>query len=391
MSGREDTPRTGEDTPRTGEDTPRTDGGARGGGEREPAARALERRYRWLLSWYPRAYREANEDELLGVALARSEAGQRWPELGEAVNLVASGTGERFAGLLRRHDQRDTAAVLAVVGPILLAAAAVRALMPPLQELPPNLFRLAHLGASDVAPQRMPAVALALAAWWVLVALTGMLRWRRSVAIGACLGLAGQVALLAFAVSAGDGALMVLWEVVVALVTAASALGSLRGEERPLSWWAVLPLTAAAVILAGWPAVEARAVRYTSVTANSGRISDSLSGNEGWLSDGLFAVILVLLVAAIVALRPAVRRRALVLLLPAFVTTALACWGFRGWAPSGTPFGPLMLSPLQWHLLVLVPAIGVAACFTGLRVYERWLRRRALRPQEQGLYHEHLS
>ena len=385
MSGREDTPRPGEDTPRTG-------GGARRAGEREPAGRALERRYRWLLSWYPRAYREANEDELLGVALARSEPGQRWPEVGEAVNLIVSGTGERFAGLLRQHDQRDTAAVLAVVGPILLAATAVRALVTPLQERPPSLFRPANFGLGLVEPQRLPAVALTLTAWWVLVALAAMLCWRRIVAIGACLGLAGQVALLAFAVSGGDGALMVLWwEVAVALVTTASALGSLRSEERPLSWWAVLPLTAAAVILAGWPAVEAWAVRYTPVTATSSRISDSLSGNEGWLSDGLFAVILVLLVAAIVALRPAVRRRALVLLLPAFVTTALACWGFRGWGPSGTPFGPLMLDPLQWQLLVLVPAIGVAACFTGLRVYERWLRRRALRLQEQGLYREHLS
>ena len=256
----------------------------------------------------------------------------------------------------------------------------------------PSLFRPANFGVRFVEPQQLPAVALTLTVWWVLVALAAMLCWRRIVAIGACLGLAGQVALLAFAVSGGDGALMVLWwEVAVALVTAASALGSLRSEERPLPWWAVLPLTAAAVILAGWPAVEAWAVRYTPITTNSGRIADSLSGNEGWLSDGLFAVILVLLVAAIVALRPAVRRRALVLLLPAFVTTALACWGFRGWTPEAGPFAPLMLDPLQWHLLVLVPAIGVAACFTGLRVYERWLRRRALRLQEQGLYREHLS
>ncbi|MGH3153437.1 MAG: hypothetical protein ACRDOB_22265 [Streptosporangiaceae bacterium] len=36
------------------------------------------------------------------------------------------------------------------------------------------------------------------------------------------------------------------------------------------------------------------------------------------------------MIAAIVSLRPAVRRRAAVLLLPAFVTTTLACWGFQG-------------------------------------------------------------
>jgi len=71
-----------------------------------------------------------------------------------------------------------------------------------------------------------------------------------------------------------------------------------------------------------------------------------------------------------------VRRRAAVLLLPAFVTTALACWGFRGFLLTGTPFGPLVLSPLQWQDLVLVPVIGVVTGFIGLRLYERLLRRR---------------
>ena len=70
------------------------------------------------------------------------------------------------------------------------------------------------------------------------------------------------------------------------------------------------------------------------------------------------------------------RRRAAILLLPAFVTTTLACWGFRGFLPAGPPFGLLVLSPLHWQVLVLVPVIGVAACFTGLRLYERLLRRR---------------
>ncbi|MGH3153439.1 MAG: hypothetical protein ACRDOB_22275 [Streptosporangiaceae bacterium] len=101
-------------------DSPRTNGGAR----REPAAEALERRYRRLLACYPAAYRAANADDMLGVALARSASGQRWPEPGEAVNLIVSGIGERLGGLLRRPDQRDTAAVLAIAGPLLLAAGA---------------------------------------------------------------------------------------------------------------------------------------------------------------------------------------------------------------------------------------------------------------------------
>ncbi len=350
-------------------DTPRTGGGALRKREREPAAEALERRYRRLLAWYPAAYRAANADDMLGVALARSAPGQRWPEPGEAVNLIVSGAGERLAGMLRQPDHRDTAAVLAIAGPLLLAAAAVRTMASPFLFTPaiPVL----------VEPRQMLVTAIGFAAWWTLVALAGMLRWRRVAATGACLGLAGQVIMLTLAVSGYAGGLMVAyWQAAVALVAAASALGSLRSQGRPLSWRAVTALAAAAAILAGWPALEVAFVTYTPITASSGTISDPLSGIGGWLGDGLFAGTLILMLAAIAALRPAVRRRAAVLLLPAFVTTTLACWGFRGFLPAGPPFGLLVLSPLHWQVLVLVPVIGVAACFTGLRLYERLLRRR---------------
>jgi hypothetical protein len=355
-------------------DTPRTGGGAR----RKPAAEALERRYRRLLAWYPAAYRAANTDDMLGVALARSAPGQRWPEPGEAVNLIVSGIGERLGGILPQQDQRDTAAVLAIAGPVLLAAAAGRTIAGPFLFDPTMTF--------PAAP-RLLVEAIAFAIWWMLVALAGMLGWRRAAAAGACLGLAGQAVMLTLAVSGYGGPLMVAyWQAVVALVAAASALGSLRSQGRPLSWRAVTALAAAAAILAGWPAAEVASVTYTPITANSGTISDPLSGIDGWLGDGLFALTLILMLAAIAALRPAVRRRAVVLLLPAFVTTALACWGFRGFRPAGPPFGLLVLSPLEWQVLVLVPVIGVAAGVTGLRLYERLLRRRAATTQNSLPY-----
>jgi len=351
-------------------DSPRSGGGAR----RESADEVLERRYRRLLAWYPAAYRAANEDDMLGVALARSASGQRWPEPGEAVNLIVSGIGERLAGMLRRPDQRATAAVMAIAGPVLMAAAAARTAAGP--------FMLDPVLTTTHTSPRMLVTGIALAAWWALVALAGMLRWRRAAAAGACLGLAGQVVVLTLIVTNYFGMLMVAyWQVGVALVTAASALSSLRFQDRPISWRAVTALAVAAAILAGWPAAEVAAVTYTPLTANSGTISDSLSGLEGWLTDGLFAGVLILMLAAIVALRPAVRRRAAVLLLPAFVTTTLVCWGFQGWLPTGTPFGPLVLSPLEWEVLVLVPVVGVAACFAGLRLYERLLRRHAATTQ----------
>jgi hypothetical protein len=348
---------------------PRTGGGAR----REPAVQALERRYRRLLAWYPAAYRAANAEGMLGVALARSAPGQRWPEPGEAVNLIVSGIGERLGAMLRQSDHRDTAAVLAIAGPLLLAGTAVRTMASPFLFLP-------ALPALAAQRTQVTAIAIAFAAWWALTALAGMLRWRRVAAAGACLGLAGQVVMLTLAVSGYAGALMVAyWQAAVALVTAASALGSLRSQDRPLSWPAAAALTAAAAIVAGWPAVQVATMTYHPVTANSGTISDPLWGIAGWLNDGLFAGLLILILAAIAGLRPAVRRRAAVLLLPALATTALACWGFRGFLPGGLPFGLLILSPGQWGVLVLVPVTGGIAGFIGLRFYERLLRRRAAR------------
>ena len=41
---------------------------------------------------------------MLGVALARSASGQRWPEPGEAVNLIVSGIGERLTHLHRQAE-----------------------------------------------------------------------------------------------------------------------------------------------------------------------------------------------------------------------------------------------------------------------------------------------
>ena len=169
-------------------DTPRTGGGAR----REPAAEALERRYRRLLAWYPAGYRAANADDMLGVALARSASGQRWPEPGEAVNLIASGAGERLAGMLRQPDHQDTAAVLAIAGPLLLAAGAVRTMGSP--------YVFTPVIPVHIEPAQKMATAIAFAAWWALVALAGMLRWRRVAAAAARLGLAGQAAMLVLAV-----------------------------------------------------------------------------------------------------------------------------------------------------------------------------------------------
>ena len=311
---------------------------------------------------------------MLGVTLARSASGQRWPEPGEAVNLIVSGTGERLGRMLRQPDQRDTAAVLAIAGPLLLAAAAVRTMASPF------LFTPAETGA---VPPRTLVTAVAFAVWWMLVALAGMLRWRRVAATGACLGLAGQVFMLVLTVSGDAGPLMVAyWQVAVALVAVTSALGSLRSQGRPLSWWAVTALAAAAAVVAGWPAAEMAFVRYTPVTAHSGTISDPLSGIGG------------------MAERRALRRhpnsddrrdrRAAARGAPAGRRPLAAGLRDHGAGVLGVPGLPAerdsvrlaRAEPVQWQALVLVPVIGVITCFIGLRLYERLLRRRE--PEKQA-------
>ncbi|MEU0564973.1 hypothetical protein ABZ297_06200 [Nonomuraea sp. NPDC005983] len=55
----------------------------------------LERRYRWLLLAYPRAYRAAHGRELLGVLVDCAAPGRTVPEFREAAGLVAGGLRER--------------------------------------------------------------------------------------------------------------------------------------------------------------------------------------------------------------------------------------------------------------------------------------------------------
>ncbi|WP_406072884.1 hypothetical protein [Micromonospora sp. NBC_01638] len=55
----------------------------------------LERRYRWLLRAYPRAYRQYRADEMLETLLATTEDERRRPKLREAAALVVGGLRAR--------------------------------------------------------------------------------------------------------------------------------------------------------------------------------------------------------------------------------------------------------------------------------------------------------
>jgi hypothetical protein len=56
----------------------------------------LERRYRWLLRWYPRWFRDDIGDEVLGVLMAGARDGKRWPSAAETTDVLWTALRMRF-------------------------------------------------------------------------------------------------------------------------------------------------------------------------------------------------------------------------------------------------------------------------------------------------------
>jgi uncharacterized membrane protein (UPF0136 family) len=71
----------------------------------------LERRYRRLLAWYPRAFRRENGQEILAVLMAGAPDGQRRPGVAVAVDLIRSGLWMRLRPRLPRSARTVRAAV----------------------------------------------------------------------------------------------------------------------------------------------------------------------------------------------------------------------------------------------------------------------------------------
>ncbi|MEO3743039.1 hypothetical protein [Plantactinospora sp. B5E13] len=127
----------------------------------------LERRYRWLLRAYPRAYRQYRADEMLETLLAAGETDRRHPNLRESLALLVGGLRAR-AGVdrlrsraaLRHSTLRLTVLSLLVCG-IALTATPV---MWRLWLLLPGTAATAIVAGSLVTPV-MWLLALAAAAW----------------------------------------------------------------------------------------------------------------------------------------------------------------------------------------------------------------------------------
>jgi hypothetical protein len=338
---------------------------------RRPAQDLLERRYRRLLAAYPAAYRAANEDEMLGVALAGAAPGQRGPGLAEAVSLVLSGARLRLRGLLagmQVNDWRDAAAVFGLIGPILITA----------------LY--AESVAGQVAsgwvgtPTRLSVSTLALAAGWSLVAGAAILRWRWAAAAGASLGAVGEAARMAVLYASNPSYLVVSWwQLMLAMMTALAAVTLLVGAgsaKRPLSWRVITALLAAAAVLAAAPAIESPFTTVTMVYGGGASVSNPLFGIWELLRKGLFIGLAGTVLAAVAQLDAAARRRVVVLAVPAAAAATLTAWGFGGFLASSQRFvHPLLLTAPQWAALGAVPVLALAAGMALLSRHEQMLRQ----------------
>lgn len=130
---------------------------------------ALERRYRRLVSWYPKAFREEHGEELLSVLMACARAGQRRPGLSGSADLIGSGLWLRLRPGIPRSPRTVRAAVwLMYAG----AAVTILSLIGVLAALPFIGHRSAAL---QVAGRTQPlAVAITVS---VLIALAMIVLW----------------------------------------------------------------------------------------------------------------------------------------------------------------------------------------------------------------------
>ena len=105
----------------------------------------LERGYRRLLAWYPRAYRREHEDEILGVLMAGAGEGQRRPRLAESANVVWSALKMRLRGPAPASESRpwtDALALFSLAAPLFLLVVDILAVALP--------YRLPQVPASPL-------------------------------------------------------------------------------------------------------------------------------------------------------------------------------------------------------------------------------------------------
>ncbi len=184
---------------------------------------SLARRYRALMLAYPKAWRTARGDEMLGTLLDAAEPGRHWPSARQAASIALQGSKERL-DLRRRRTPGEVWSEGLRIGALILLCQA---------------FAAAAVAMLDVTlygePSRESFVWPAVAGALGIVAMAALVAGRTVVAAVATA--------LWCAVPVGPG---VSWQLVTALVILAGTSG--RGRRRVTAVW----LAAAPLVVALW-------------------------------------------------------------------------------------------------------------------------------------------
>jgi hypothetical protein len=173
----------------------------------------LERAYRRLLAWYPRAFRREYGPEIVAVLMAGARGGQRRPGLAESADLIRSGLRMRLRPGVPRPARTVRAAIrlmyagAAVSTVLLINSVYTTIVLASIDDNKIHHMRLPELtGAIQVAPISSVSITtgiveslVPIAAWLWMARMAGQRRnWTR-LAAAALLGLATLEATLLFA------------------------------------------------------------------------------------------------------------------------------------------------------------------------------------------------
>ena len=318
----------------------------------------LERRYRRLMTAYPRRHRREYEEEMVAVLLAAGEPGKRRPGVRDRADLLVNALAVRlrgWVGVLGDDAWRRAASVVQLVGALFLLGVGLRRL--PLR-LAPYL-----VGGADAVDVARPAA-------WAIVFALALAGLRRVAAGAAAAGAVVEIVHVArwYAYSPSQvlrSSWLVTVALLVAVISAWLAGGARIAAPRGL-WW----FGAALAVAVG------------------GRVADDYQGwgqfsglNYAVILDGhfLFRVGLPFyLIAAVLTLGSwwrqggPVRRRILALTAPVAGIAATVAYGFAGFMYSSQQFpSPVLLRPIQWTALVATPLVAFAVAAVLLNRWER--------------------
>jgi hypothetical protein len=327
----------------------------------------LERRYRRLLAAYPWRHRQVYEEEMVGVLLAEAEPGQRRPRPAESADLLMSAVAVRlrsgFDGL-RDDDWRPAAYAVQVFGALFLLAVA---------------FRRVALDATALVVLRHQAPGFFAEAWlytagWALVLAATLLQWRRSAAALATMAATIEVVRVASWYDYSPSQVLRNgWLVTVSLVVVVAAVRLVRGPvpARPRGLWTG---AVAAVLMVGAGCADVAQNWFLGGFVMT--LNDVFMIRIG---APLYLVAALLAVVVAVRLPAPVRRRVVVFATPVATIVLMVTYGFAGFMYSSQQFPqPILLTPVQWVVLLGAPVLAFVLAAVAVQAYERQLQLIAL-------------